>query len=136
MEILIRRADLATRSADVLAVGVPEGAPARGGFAARFDAASRGALKALRASGDFAGHAGDTAVLYPAGLKAKRVLLVGLGGLGPAGELDEQCVLLATAAAARRARDLGAETLALAISERVETSPALLRAAGEGVLLG
>ena len=139
MEILIRRADLATRPVDVLAVGVAEGVPARGGFAARLDVASRGALKTLRASGDFAARPGDMALIYPAGVKAKRVLLVGLGGLGgpgPAGELDERRVLLAAAAAARRARELGATTLALALSERVERSPALLRAAGEGVLLG
>ena len=133
MELSIRRADPAARPAGLLAIGVFDGPPAKGSVAARFDSATRGALKAVRTAGDFAGKAGETALLYPAGVKAKRVLLVGLGA---AGELDERRVLAAAATATRRARDLGAGSVALALPEAVEASPALARAAGEGLVLG
>jgi leucyl aminopeptidase len=133
MKILFRRADPTTHPAGLLAVGVSEGSLSRSGFAARLDAASGGAVQALLASGDFAGRAGETALLYPGGVKAKRVLVV---GLGPAADPGARGMLLAAATAARRARELGAGSLALALSERVESDPALARAAGEGIALG
>ena len=133
MEILFRRADLATRPGGLLAVGVTEGVIPHGGFASRLDTASGGALQALLASGDFAGRAGETALLYPRGVKAKRVLVVGLGS---ATDLGARAVLLAAAAAARRARELGAGTLLVALSESIESEPGLSRAAGEGLVLG
>ena len=133
MEISIRRADVVTRPAGLLAVGVFEGALAKDSLAARLDRLSGGALKAVLSSGDFAGRPGETALLYPAGVKAKRVLLV---GLGPAAELDERRVLAAAATAMRRARDLAAGELALALPEAVEGTPALARAAGQGLVLG
>jgi leucyl aminopeptidase len=64
---------------------------------------------------------------------AKRVLVV---GLGPAGEPGARSILLAAAMSARRARELGAGSLLLALSERVGSEPALARAAGEGIALG
>jgi leucyl aminopeptidase len=133
MKILFRRADPTTRPAGLLAVGVPEGRLAEAGFAARLVAAGSGAVQALLASGDFTGRAGESALLYPSGQAAKRVLVV---GLGPAGDLGVRGTFLAAATAARRARELGAGSLALALSERVESDPALARAAGEGVVLG
>ncbi|MEQ1833654.1 MAG: leucyl aminopeptidase [Candidatus Eisenbacteria bacterium] len=133
MELSIRRADPVARSAGLLAIGVFDGPPAKGSPAARFDTATRGALKAVRSAGDFAGKAGEAALLYPAGVKAKRVLLIGLGATG---ELDERRVLAAAATATRRARDLGAGSVALALPDAVEASPRLARAAGEGLVLG
>jgi leucyl aminopeptidase len=45
-------------------------------------------------------------------------------------------VRLAAATAARRGRELAAERLALALSERIEREPALARAVGEGLVTG
>ena len=133
MEIQIRRADLALRSAGLLVVGVPEGPLARSGSAARLDAASGGALRALIATGDFAGKSGETALLYAPGVKAKRVLVV---GLGPGAGVDARRVFLTAAAGARRARELGADNLTLAIPGVESGEPVLLRAVGEGAVLG
>jgi leucyl aminopeptidase len=133
MQLSIRRADPTSRPAGLLAFGVFEGPPAKGSAAARFDSATRGALKAVTAAGDFGGRAGETILLYPSGVKAKRVLLV---GLGPAGELDARRVLAAAAAATRRARDLSAGSLALVLPGEAESSPELARAVGEGLVLG
>lgn len=130
MEISLRLADLAARASDVLAVGVHEGAVVRGSPAAALDSASKGALKTLVASGDFAGRAGETALIYPQGVKARRVLVV---GLGPQGELHERAALTAAAIASRRARDLAAGTLALALPATADNAT---RAIGEGLVLG
>jgi len=139
-----RTADLASQPAGVLAVGVHEGAargasgraasaPGRDTPGGKLDAATKGALRSLLASGDFAGRSGESALLYAPGVQAKRVLVVGLGS---ADALDSRAARLAAAAAARRARDLGAERLALALSERIEREPALARAVGEGLVTG
>ena len=133
MEISIRRADFVTRASGLLAVGVCEGPVSKDSAAARLDSVSDGALKTVLASGDFAGRLGETTLIYPAGVKAKRVLLV---GLGKAGELDERRVLAASATATRRARDVSAGTLALVLPEAAEGAAGLSRAAGEGLTLG
>jgi leucyl aminopeptidase len=130
MDTALRPAELATRVTGLLAVGVHEGIPRRGTPAAELDVASKGALKALLASGDFAGRAGEMAMLYPGGVKAKRVLVV---GLGPAGELSERAAFNAAATASRRARDAAAGTLALALPAATDPT---MRAIGEGVVLG
>ncbi len=134
MDVTVRRADLATKAAGLLAVGVHEGTPRAGGAAKRLDRATRGAVAAELAAGDFRGRAGETALLHPRGVKAKRVLLV---GLGPAADRAPQRLRLAAAAAARRARDLGAGTLALALDADGAAPPEVeLTAIAEGVLLG
>jgi leucyl aminopeptidase len=139
MQPAFHTADLGSHAAGLLAVGVFEpgadraAAPALGAPAARLDAATKGALKALLAAGDLKGRAGESAMLYAPGLAAKRVLVL---GLGPAAKFDAKGALLAAAAAARRARELGAGTLALVLGDRVEHEPALARAVGEGILLG
>jgi len=130
MDIALRPAELATRVTGLLAVGVHEGALRRGTPAAELDVASKGALKSLLGSGDFAGRAGETALLYPGGVKARRVLVV---GLGPAGELSERAAFAAAATASRRARDAAAGTLALALPAATDST---MRAIGEGVVLG
>ncbi len=126
----VSAASLATRPVGLLAVGVAEGAPGRGSPAARLEAATRGALKALLATGDFSGKTGETALLYPGGVRAKRVLAI---GLGPASRVDDRALYLAAATAARRARDLGAGTLAVALPASSDES---WRAIGEGLVLG
>src|SRR5262245_10862713 len=130
MQCSLRVSDLASRAVDLLAVGVPEGSPGKDGPAAELDAATRGALKALLASGDFKGRSGETALLYPQGVEAKRVLVVGLGAEG-AGRA--RVTALAAAAATRRARDLGARSLAIALPEQAVEN---VRAVGEAIVLG
>ena len=140
---VFRTADLATHPAGVLAVGVHEAARAQGRASAaalardspagRLDVATRGALATLIASGDFTGRAGETALLYAPGVEAKRVLVV---GLGRADAFAPNAARLAAAAAARRARDLSGERLALALSASIEREPALARAVGEGLVTG
>ena len=132
MDVIVRRSPPAARAADVLAVGVNTGAK-RSGAALLLDRATRGAVTALLGSGDFKAQPGEAVLLYPKGVKAKRVLLVGLGERGAAGGRG---LLLAAAQAARRARDLGAKTLALAFEEDGETGEAAARAIGEGLVLG
>ena len=132
MDVTLRRSDPATRPAGLLAVGVPEGRLA--GAAQRLDRASRGALAALEKTGDFRGRALETALLYPRGVRARRLLLV---GLGPAPALVEQRLLLAAAQAARRARELGAGSLALAMHAQPGLEPAAAaRAVATGAVLG
>ena len=144
MDPVFRPADLATHPAGVLAVGVHEMARARGSQAraavparetpaGRLDAATHGTLAALMASGDLTGRAGESALLYAPGVKSKRVLVVGLGS---AEAFDASAARLAAAAAARRARDLSGERLALALSDRIEREPVLARAVGEGLVTG
>ena len=134
MDVIYRKADLRIRPAGALAVGVFEGSNLDGATAV-LDRATRGAVRALLATGDFSGRYLETAVIYPKGVRAKRVLLV---GLGRAKELDAHRLRLAGAQAARRARDLGAGTLALALHD---AAPALgaataARAVAEGAVLG
>jgi leucyl aminopeptidase len=138
MDPSFRTADLVTYAAGLLAVGVHDvparaAAASRGTAAARLDAATKGALKALLASGDFSGRLGESALLYAPGVEAKRVLVVGLGN--PEG-FDAKSARLAAAAAARRARELSADRLAVALSDRIEREPVLARAVGEGLVSG
>lgn len=129
MDVTLRKSPFATRSTDVLAVAVPEGAKLSGPALA-LDRATRGAVAAVLASGDFKGRLAETAVLYPKGVKAKRVLLVGLGRAAGAAAWAK-----AAAQAARRARDAGARTLALAFTDGA-LDPATALALGEGLVLG
>ncbi len=130
MECSLRAASLDARATGLLAIGVAEGEAGRDSHAAELDRATGGALKALRGAGDFAGKSGETAMLYPSGVKAKRVLVV---GLGPAKSVDPRGLSLAAAAAARRARELGAGALAVALPV---ADDAAARAIGEGLVLG
>jgi len=112
MDIRLVRGALTGRSAAATAVGVCAGESARRGAGARIDGATRAAIERIRSRGDFAGRWLETAVLYPEGRGARRLILV---GLGPRAELDERRVREAAGQAARRARDLGADTMALPI---------------------
>lgn len=132
MDVFLRRSPLATRTADVLAVGVHEGSKLTGAALA-LDRATRGAVSAVVRAGDFRAKSAETALLYPKGVKAKRVLLVGLG----AADGDGAGSLAAAAAhAARRARELGARTLALALHDGAAPDEAQATAIGEGLVLG
>jgi leucyl aminopeptidase len=132
MDVNLRKSALAARAADVLAVGVSEGGKLSGAALA-LDRATRGSVTALVRTGDFKGQPGETALIYPKGVKAKRVLLV---GLGPRGAANGQRLLLAAAQASRRAREIGVRTLALALFEGEAFGEADAAAVGEGVVLG
>lgn len=108
MDVMMRRGDVAARPAGALALGILEGGGALTGAAAAVDRVTRGALTAVLRQRDFRGRFLETVVLYPRGLRAKRVILV---GLGPRAALDARRVRLAAAQAAKRARELGAGTL-------------------------
>ncbi len=112
MEITIRRGDLAARAAGAVALGILEDAGALAGAAAAVDRGGGGALRALLASRDFRGRFLDTAVVHPSRGRIPRVVLV---GLGRAAALDPHRVRQAAALMARRARELGARTLATVV---------------------
>jgi leucyl aminopeptidase len=136
MDVRLRVGRLDTRPAGAVAIGVIESGGELTGAARAVDRASGGAVSALLASGDFRGRFLETAVLYPRGRKPRRVIVV---GLGQRAALDAQRVRLVSAVAARRARELGAGTLATVIhgagAGGLEPATAA-QAVAEGVVLG
>jgi leucyl aminopeptidase len=103
-------------AADLLAIPLPkrvprERLPAR---VAAVDRASRGAISGALASGDFSGKPGETLLVYPLGgrLRAKRLLLV---GLGEAGKLDADALRRLAGAAISEAVSRRASRVAIAV---------------------
>ena len=109
MDVALRRGDLSTRPAGLVAIGIFEGERRLTGAAAAVDRASGGLVGALLKSEDFRGRWLESALLHPKGTRARRVLVLGMGK--PAAFTPHRARQLA-AVAARRARDLGARTLA------------------------
>ncbi|MBI1797376.1 MAG: leucyl aminopeptidase [Candidatus Eisenbacteria bacterium] len=109
MEVTLKRGDITTGRAGAVVLGILEGGAPLDGAAAAFDRRLSGAIARLRRRGDVTGRFLETVVLYPAWPRAPRLVLVGLGRRA---ELDAARVRLAAAAAARRARDIGAGSLA------------------------
>ena len=136
MDVQLRRGDVTTRPAGALALGILEGTTTLTGAAAAVDRASRGAIRSLLARRDFTGRFLEIAVIYPRGVRAQRVILVGLGRRAA---LDASRVRRASALAARRARELGAGTLVTVANGGGDGGLDPERAAqatAEGVLLG
>ena len=136
MNVQIRQGDPSTRPAGAVAIGILESGGALGGAARTMDRATRGAVSALLASGDFKGRFLECAVLYPGGKGPKRVIVI---GLGRADALDARRVRLATAQVVRRARELRAGTLAMPVpgAGAGGLDPArAAHAAAEGAVLG
>src|SRR6266705_6391077 len=77
------------------------------------DRAAGGVIARAMTSGDFRGKRDETALLYPNGGKAERVLLV---GVGKPGEVTRSGIRRAAAVAAKRARALGAKQFAFAVA--------------------
>jgi leucyl aminopeptidase len=120
MEVAVQAGQLGAVAADAVVVNLFQGVTQPGGATGAIDRATGGAITRLIATGDFTGKLNQTAVLYPApgadggqaapeGVRAPRVILV---GLGKQEEFTVDRVRQAAATAARRARDLGARTLA------------------------
>ncbi len=99
MDVVLSRTRLVASKAGAVALGLAEGERPTRGAAAELDRRTRGAVSALLKARDFTGQASEIAVLYPRGLGAPRVILV---GLGKRAEIDEQRLRLAAAQAARR----------------------------------
>lgn len=90
---------------------------------------TQGWVEEVHESGEFKGKAYDTAVLHrPLGLKAKRLILAGTGKDFSGGEIRR-----AVAAAARKAKQTGARSVAVLLPE---VTAAMIEAAAEGVILG
>jgi leucyl aminopeptidase len=96
--------------ADAVVVNLFKGVTQPGGATGAVDQSLGGAITDLIAGGDFKGKLGETAVLYSRGaMPAPRVIIV---GLGKSEDFDLDGARKASAAAARRARELGVERLA------------------------
>jgi hypothetical protein len=99
-----------TIAVDALVVNLFERTTPPSGITASVDRALGGAIGELIASGDATGRTGEVTVLYPRGaIAAQRVLVVGLGA---ANAFGREAARNASAVAARRARDLGAKSVA------------------------
>jgi len=110
VKIELQQGDIGQSAADLIVVNLFQGVTAPGGATGAVDRALGGAISDVIAAGDFAGKSGETLVLYTRGaLPAPRVLVV---GLGEAGKFDLQAARNAAATAGRKARDLGARTVA------------------------
>ena len=94
----------------LLAVLLPT-TPALPASLAALDKAGGGAVGRAFASGDWKGKRDETALVYPAGGKAQRVLLV---GMGKAEDVDRNSIRRAAAVAAKRARSM-TEKITLAV---------------------
>src|SRR6266581_3302627 len=88
----------------LLALALPQGGTVPPSLV-ELDRAVGGVVGRAITSGDFKGKRDESALLYPGGGKAERVLLV---GLGKPGEVTRSSIRRAAAVAAKRARSLGA----------------------------
>ncbi len=110
MNIQLKQTNITEVAADLVIVNLFQGVTAPGGATGAADRALGGAISDVIAGGDFTGKSGETLVLYTRGaLPAARVLVV---GLGESAKFDLAAARAASATAVRRARDLGAVTVA------------------------
>ena len=128
---------IADQAVDAIILNQFENTDTPGGATAAIDDRLQGAISALLDGEDFRGKLRETSVLYPGeALPARRVIVV---GLGPEEDFTLDCARHATAAAAVRARELGARTVASVLhrpgSGEIEIGAAA-RASAEGALLG
>jgi leucyl aminopeptidase len=118
MNIEILHRQIQAVPADAIIVNLFEGLETPGGATGAVDTAlgasdgvpGDGAISNVLGLGDFKGELHETAVIYTHGLiPAPRVILT---GLGPADEFDVEAAREASAAAIRKARDLGCKRVA------------------------
>ena len=123
---------LAALDTPLLALAIAEGTGVPASLAA-LDQAGGGVLGRAIASGDFSGKRDETSLLYPAGGKTQRILLVGMGK--PA-EVTRTSIRRAAAVAAKRARALGAKQLSVGVAaeaRKATTAVEIGQAVAEGV---
>ncbi len=99
------------------------------------DETVKAAVAAVLASGEFKAGANETLLLHaPTGLKAKRLLLVGLGKLAKA---TPNAIRLAAGTSVRFCKPRGIRALAFALPQAESLAPAACaRAAAEGAIVG
>ncbi len=120
MKIEVAREEIQNVEADAIIVNLFEGVTQPSGATGAVDQALGGLISDLIAGGDFSGKAnlpgqvgGEVAVLYPRqGVKARRVIVVGLGGRDG---FSLEAVRRASATAVKKARELGAKRVATII---------------------
>lgn len=109
MQIEVLTGSVTAEKAEALVVNLFEGVKSPGGATGAVDAALGGQISRVIARGDFTGKSGEVLVLYPDGkIPAFRVLVV---GLGKPEKFTYDAVRKAAAAAAKKARDLGATVI-------------------------
>ncbi len=110
MNIQVTHGSIQDARADALILNLFEGVERPAGATGAVDKALGGAIGDLIRMGDFRGKLNQTAVLYTRGaVPAPRVVVV---GLGPVADFSTDRVRQAAASAAKRARDLGAQSIA------------------------
>jgi leucyl aminopeptidase len=118
-------------TADVLVVTVPK-PPAIDGVLAELDAAMGGTIANLIAAGEIRGTRGKVTMVHaPAGVRAKRVAVVGLGSSPEADDVRQAAAMAARAATAARAVSIAFATQSVPL-ERDLASRCLV----EGAVLG
>jgi leucyl aminopeptidase len=138
MKTQLSFANLATIETELLAVTAADAQTGKGPDAKpqpvvlSSDAAVKAAAAAVLASGEYKGGANETVLIHaPAGLKAKRLLLVGLGKQAKA---DADKLRNAAGTAVRYAKPRGIREVVLALPESGAAASA--RAAVEGAFVG
>ncbi|MBP8294419.1 MAG: hypothetical protein KAX65_16695, partial [Caldilineaceae bacterium] len=122
MNIRVEQGNITQQACDCIVVNLFEGVTIPGGATGAVDQALGGAISRLVTTGDFAGKAGTTALLYTNGqLPAPRVLVV---GLGDAAKFDINAVR----------KTAGAVTKALAQVKPVRRFATIVHGAGIGGL--
>jgi leucyl aminopeptidase len=138
MELALETRSPSEARADVLVLGqYGDGARPAPEIAA-VDRALGGLLSRVQKSEKFEGKPGQISYFHTAGaIPAERVLVVGLGPLRRGARArDAEPMRRATAAAVRRARDLGAATIAVFMPAPALSARARAQAVVEGALLG
>ena len=137
MEIRVKQGSITDERVDLIIVNLFRDVTEPGGATGSVDAALDGAVRDVIAAGDFTGKAGETLLLYTHdALPAPRVLIV---GLGEPGKFGPAAARNAAATAVRKARDLGAQTIASVVHGAGAGGLAMEAAAqmlAEGTLLG
>ena len=136
MKLECALAPLADAEGDVLLVERFRGERGLPPVLARLDGTLATHLSKALAEEGFEGKVGDTAYFHTLGrLKVTRVVVV---GLGERSKLDLEAIRKAASAGAKRARDLGAKTVAAGLLGEGGNMPARGRAQAlaEGILLG
>ena len=131
MKILVKTGPVERIKTGALTVTIRDGKP--GSAAARLDKAAGGAIARMLKRGDLATKAGSTAILYPSGTAAERIILV---SLGKKGEMTVELARLVAAKSAVTARAAGAKDLVL-VPEGMDLDAVVLgQACAEGATLG
>jgi leucyl aminopeptidase len=134
MDIQVSESPLNEQTVDAALIFVFQNEPPTGA-AQEIDAALAGALTELLDAGDFTGKSGQVTVLYPRGaVPARRLIAV---GLGERNKFSLDSLRRAAAVGIQKARDLKAQTAALApLTIDTITTTETVEALIEGALLG